>query len=457
MLKSRAPNSRPWRKCMPGEGRLVGTGTPGGEGQTPEIVSVAGVGARGVDHAARGAAAFGELQAGAERGIGRDFDSFGFEEAEEIHGHGFRDFHVEAVDPGCVLGEVNAGEFAGKFLCEFFGEAEADAGHVDGAADGVRGFDDVAQDGALFLERHGGEANDGAGVKLFVQVFENRCDGEIAGAADIDADEAVTESGFQSREGGGAGRAVACFAAVGEFGGKDNFGSQERRAAADEGEFVVLIIGDFVFGAGAGFGGCDFLTRIGIVDFDAHFPGVGAGEAREFDAAAGGHAVKHVLTAVAGAGDAAQKIFVAAENRLGGFPDGGVVLVKGEFVEDEVAAETAGGAGIRGEDFDAAFAAGDFDADLGGEEVEFDGARFGFEDSAVFGADSLAFLGKFGAVLLAVRKNCDQAAGASEESVNGPGGEDGRFAKLAGPVQAEDASGVVVENGDLIRSKFHGP
>jgi len=40
---------------------------------------MAGGGARGVEDAAGFAAAFGELEAGAELGFGGDFDAFGFE------------------------------------------------------------------------------------------------------------------------------------------------------------------------------------------------------------------------------------------------------------------------------------------------------------------------------------------------------------------------------------------
>ena len=50
-------------------------------------------------------------------------------------------------------------------------------------------------------------------------------------------------------------------------------------------------------------------------------------------------------------------------------------------------------------------------ADLSGEKVEFNGAGFGFEDGAVLGADGLAFLGEFSAVLLAVAENGDEAPG----------------------------------------------
>ena len=77
--------------------------------------------------------------------------------------------------------------------------------------------------------------------------------------------------------------------------------------------------------------------------------------------------------------------------------------------------------------------------------------------SAVFVADGLAFLREFSAILLAVAENGDEAAGASEKAIDCPGGEDGTLAKLARPVQAEDAGGVVVEDGDLVRAKFHGP
>jgi hypothetical protein len=235
----------------------------------------------------------------------------------------------------------------------------------------------------------------------------------------------------------------------------NNFAREERGATADEGEFIILVVGNFVFGASAGFGGRDFFARVRVVNLHAHFPGVGARETREFDATASGDAIEHIVTAIAGAGNAAKKIFVAAEDGFGGFPDRDVVLVKGEFVENEIAAEAASGARVGGEDFDAAFAAGDADADFGGEKVEFDGAGFGFEDGAVFVADGLAFLGELGAVLLAVAENGDEAAGSGEESIDGPRGENGALAELARPVETEDAGGVVAEDGDLIRTKFH--
>jgi hypothetical protein len=99
--------------------------------------------------------------------------------------------------------------------------------------------------------------------------------------------------------------------------------------------------------------------------------------------------------------------------------------------------------------------AGHLDADFGGEKVELNGAGFGFESGAVFGADGLAFLGELDAVLLAVGKNGDEAAGSGQQAIDGPGGEDGAFAELARPVQAEDAGGYVTEDWDLVGTKFH--
>ena len=100
-------------------------------------------------------------------------------------------------------------------------------------------------------------------------------------------------------------------------------------------------------------------------------------------------------------------------------------------------------------------ASDDFDADFGAEKVNFDGAQFGFEDGAVLGGDGLAFFGELSAVLLAVAEDGDEAAGTGEKAIDGPSGEDGGFAELACPVEAEDASGVVVEDRNLLRTEFH--
>ena len=161
------------------------------------------------------------------------------------------------------------------------------------------------------------------------------------------------------------------------------------------------------------------------------------------------------MFAVGGAGDAAQKVFVGGENGFGGFPDGGGVFVVGEFVEDEVAREAASGAGVGGEDLDAAGLAVDGDACFGvegfeagvGREVElFEGL---VEEVADFGAAAV----EFDAVGAGVGEDGDEAARAGEEAVDGPGGEGEGFSGLAGPEEDLDAGGLVVEDLALVGTK----
>ena len=158
------------------------------------------------------------------------------------------------------------------------------------------------------------------------------------------------------------------------------------------------------------------------------------------------------MAAVAGGGDAAEVVRVGGEDGFGGFPDGGGVFVEGEFVEDEVAGEAAGGAWVGGEDFDAAGLAVGADADFHAHVLEFEAAGevLGFELGAVEVADFGAFGEEFGAVFAGVGEDGDEAAGAGEEAVDGPGGEGEGFADLAGPMKDEDAGGAVHEDGDLI-------
>ena len=78
------------------------------------------------------------------------------------------------------------------------------------------------------------------------------------------------------------------------------------------------------------------------------------------------------MAAVGGAGDAAEEIRVGGEDGFGGFPDGGAVFVKGEFVEDEIAGKSTSGAQVDGKDFDATDLTVDGDAGFADEAVEFD-------------------------------------------------------------------------------------
>ena len=91
----------------------------------------------------------------------------------------------------------------------------------------------------------------------------------------------------------------------------------------------------------------------------------------------------------------------------------------------------------------------------GAEEFEFDFLGDGFEGGAVFGEEGFAFFGELEAVLHGVGKDGDKAAGACEAAVDGPGGEDGGFADLAGPVEDGDAGGVVLEDWDLVGAELN--
>ena len=76
------------------------------------------------------------------------------------------------------------------------------------------------------------------------------------------------------------------------------------------------------------------------------------------------------------------------------------------------------------------------------------------EDGAVVVADGLAFLGELDAVVFGVAEDGDEAAGFGEEPPDGPGGEHVGLADLTGPVEAEDAGGVVLEDRDLVGAEF---
>ena len=65
---------------------------------------------------------------------------------------------------------------------------------------------------------------------------------------------------------------------VGTFGGGDEFVGEERHVLVFEFAFVVLVVGAFVLGEGAGLLRCDFLTGDGVEDWTALEVGVGAGD-----------------------------------------------------------------------------------------------------------------------------------------------------------------------------------
>ena len=65
---------------------------------------------------------------------------------------------------------------------------------------------------------------------------------------------------------------------VGAFGGADEFVCQQCHVLVFELALVVLVVGAFVLGEGAGFFGCDGLAGDGVEDGAALEVGVGAGD-----------------------------------------------------------------------------------------------------------------------------------------------------------------------------------
>ena len=88
--------------------------------------------------------------------------------------------------------------------------------------------------------------------------------------------------------------------------------------------------------------------------------------------------------------------------------------MEGKFIEDEVAGETAGGAGIGGENLDAAGFVVAENADFQAHVVisEVGGLVLGLEFGVVEAADLGAFGDELGAVVAGVGEDGDEAAGA---------------------------------------------
>ena len=255
--------------------------------------------------------------------------------------------------------------------------------------------------------------------------------------------------------------------------GGDQLVSEQRHVFIGKDAFVILVVGAFIERAEAGGGRIDFgAIAFQVVNFHALLPGGRAGDAGNHEAIrvgeeravagaeAAGHAIKHIVLAVAGGGDAAAEIGIAGKDRFGGFPDGGAVFVEGEFVEDEVAGKTAGGAGIGGEDFDAADLAFALDADFHAHLLKgrvgrgFLHLEFLPENTADLGA----FEQKLRAVFARVGKHRHQMAlhFVFEQAVNGPGRERETFADLPRPMQNNHTRPAVVEDGHLVGPEIHG-
>ena len=129
--------------------------------------------------------------------------------------------------------------------------------------------------------------------------------------------------------------------------------------------------------------------------------------------------------------------------------------MEGEFVEDQIATETASGAWICGEDFDAAGLAVDGDAsfEVHGLEAAIGGEVSLFEGVASKTRDVGAFAVEFDAVGFGIGKDGDEASGVGDEAINSPRCKGEGFSGLAGPQPDVNAVGAVEKGSELVGTK----
>ena len=189
---------------------------------------------------------------------------------------------------------------------------------------------------------------------------------------------------------------------VGAFGRGDKFLREKGHIFVFENAFIILVVNAFIASERAGGDGINLFAGRWVEDFTTMQEGVRASNLVHIIESIGAHAIELIVFAIGRAGDATKVIGLRGENRFGGAPDGGGILMEGKFVEDEIAGETAGGAGIGGENFDTTDFAGDANAcfavhgfvafigaevlllesqgelvaDLGATKVEFDSVDF---------------------------------------------------------------------------------
>lgn len=265
----------------------------------------------------------------------------------------------------------------------------------------------------------------------------------------------ASEPAFEKSEGFGGPFSFAEESDVGAFRGVDEFMGEKSHVFVLEDALEILIVSAFVGGESAGFGGRDGLASDRMKDGATLFPGVSARDLEQRELGIGGHAIELIELAVGGAGDATEKILVGLEDGMGSGPNGGAVLVESEFVEDEIAGETAGGQRIGGEDENAAGLALHDNARLvfHGLETVVRGEIDLFKSVAHEIADLGAFEVEFGAVEFGIGKNGDCTAGITDQAIDGPGGERERLSGLTAPEPDLDAVGFIVEGFGLVRTK----
>lgn len=188
-----------------------------GEGEGPEAVGVAVFGVIGVEAgvAGGGGLAFDGAEVSADEFMRGDAEEVIFEGGAEGVGEGFFD----GVGEGDGFDAVGAEGAEG-----IFGELAAEAGLVDGGFAEVGEGEEVVED--FFLDVEGGilEGDELAGEEGGVDVFEEPEDGEVVGAADIDAEEEVVGGAGDLGEGEFPGGVFGVFGGVDEGGGEEEGG-----------------------------------------------------------------------------------------------------------------------------------------------------------------------------------------------------------------------------------------
>lgn len=258
-----------------------------------------------------------------------------------------------------------------------FGELAAEAGLVDGGFAEVGEGEEVVED--FFLDVEGGvvEGDELAGEEGGVDVFEEPEDGEVVGAADVDAEEEVVGGAGGVEEGEFPGGVFGVFGGVDEGGVEEEGGVVGGLAhefleeglvigagVADEVEVGVVVHGlARVVEGEFGFEFGEEALVEGVLEGDA-VEGDGFGVTVEGDFL--DEEVEEVVGAAVGGDDF--EVTAPGDAWVGDGVEGVGGGVEGEFVEEARAAFTGLGVGVGGEGVDVGIV-GEFEGEGGGVGV----------------------------------------------------------------------------------------
>ncbi len=172
-------------------------------------------------------------------------------------------------------GEVHAINSGTELAMRIFIEAKPKAGHVDaGAAEEPVGAD-LCETILLFGKAEVAEAKNRANEELRGAFFKDGDDGPVLGASDIDSkkEAALSFRAVEEFESFTGPLILANETDVLRFGLGDQIVGEQGHVFGGEGAFVVLVVGDFVDGKLAGFGGSDYVARERVKDLQALFAG----------------------------------------------------------------------------------------------------------------------------------------------------------------------------------------